>query len=96
MRGRPSVGAAVVLLVGLSGSFGFARAPQTDAQVRQAIIKSSIAEYGGACPCPYNKAKNGSSCGRRSAYSRRGGAPPLCYPKDVTDEMVADWRRGHP
>jgi hypothetical protein len=95
MRRRLSV-AAVALFVVLSGSFGFAQTPQTDAQVRQTIIKQSISEYSGTCPCPYNKAKNGSSCGGRSAYSRRGGGTPLCYAKDVTDAMVADWRREHP
>jgi hypothetical protein len=70
----------------------------TDAQVRKEIIKESIAEYqasGHPCACPYNSAKNGSSCGKRSAYSRPGGAAPLCFDKDVTDSMVADWRRQH-
>ena len=37
----------------------------------------------------------GQSCGRRSAYSRPGGAAPLCYAADVTAGMVADWTRTH-
>jgi hypothetical protein len=72
---------------------------RTDAQVRQEIIDQSVNNYlatGHPCACPYNSARNGSACGARSAYSRPGGASPLCYPKDVTDEMVADWRSGHP
>jgi len=75
-----------------------AREPLTDAQVRDAIIKDSVAAYlatGHPCACPYNVARNGSSCGGRSAYIRPGGAAPLCYPKDVSDGMVADWRRSH-
>jgi hypothetical protein len=75
-----------------------AREALTDDQVRQAIIKESIASYlatGHPCACPYNVARNGSNCGGRSAYIRPGGAATLCYPKDVTDGMVADWRRSH-
>jgi hypothetical protein len=76
-----------------------ARAPLTDDQVRQQIIHDSVAAYlatGHPCACPYNTARNGSSCGNRSAYSRPGGAEPLCYPSDVTDGMVRDWRGRHP
>lgn len=65
----------------------------TDEQVRQAIIRQSIASYPGNCPCPYNTASNGSRCGKRSAYSKPGGRAPLCFPEDVTDKMVADYRR---
>jgi hypothetical protein len=67
----------------------------TDAQVRKILIKESIASYPGNCPCPYSTAANGSSCGRRSAYSRPGGASPLCFPKDVSDEMVREYRDAH-
>ena len=66
-----------------------------DEQVRQQIIQSSISDYlatGHPCACPYNLARNGSLCGGRSAYSRPGGASPLCYTKDVSDKMVAEWR----
>jgi hypothetical protein len=67
----------------------------TDAQVKQILIDESIAAYDGNCPCPYSRARNGSLCGRRSAYSRPGGAAPLCYPKDVTDDMVREYRESH-
>jgi hypothetical protein len=72
--------------------------PTTDAQIRAAIIKESVAAYlatGHPCACPYNVARNGSICGGRSAYSRPGGASPLCYPRDVSDGTVVDWRRSH-
>lgn len=69
---------------------------RSDAQVRQILIAESIASYSGSCPCPYSTARNGSRCGRRSAYNREGGAAPLCYPKDVTAEMVQTWREAHP
>jgi hypothetical protein len=64
----------------------------TDAQIKQVLIDESIAAYAGNCPCPYNTDRRGRSCGRRSAYSREGGESPLCYPKDVTREMVQAYR----
>lgn len=35
--------------------------------------------YDGNCPCPYDLDVNGNQCGARSAYSRSGGASPICY-----------------
>jgi hypothetical protein len=67
--------------------------PVTDEQIRQLIIERSIAAYTGNCPCPYNRASNGSRCGRRSAYDRSGGANPYCYPSDVPDSLVEQVRR---
>jgi hypothetical protein len=67
----------------------------TDDQIREAIIAQSIAEYPGNCPCPYNRAANGSKCGKRSAWSRAGGYAPICYPQEVTEEMIAQYRSGH-
>ena len=64
----------------------------SDAEIRKRIIAESIEAYSGNCPCPYNLASNGSRCGRRSAYDREGGDAPLCYPRDVSDEMVAQYR----
>ena len=39
---------------------------------------------------PTALARNRSTCGGRSAYSRRTGTSPLCYPSDVTDRILAD------
>ncbi|MUI15043.1 hypothetical protein GJV26_21625 [Massilia dura] len=61
-------------------------------QVKKQIIEESIAAYPGRCPCPYNSARNGSSCGGRSAWSKKGGYAPICYEKEVTKEMVRQWR----
>ena len=67
----------------------------TDAEVRQLTIEESISSYPGNCPCPYNRASNGSRCGKRSAWSRAGGYSPLCYESDVSDEMVESYRSKH-
>ena len=99
--GKLKVGrlAVIMALALLTPHAAHARAPISDAQVRQEVIRESIAAYqatGHPCACPYNAARSGSSCGRRSAYSRPGGAAPLCYPGDVTSGMVTDWRAAHP
>ena len=65
---------------------------RTDAQIRQLLINQSIARYSGSCPCPYNTDRGGRRCGGRSAYSRPGGASPLCYPTDVGDGAVEAYR----
>jgi len=69
--------------------------PLSDAKIKGILIEESIASYSGNCPCPYSVARNGSRCGRRSAYSREGGAAPLCYPRDVSAEMVREYRETH-
>lgn len=63
-------------------------ARESDAQIKQRIIKESIDSYPGNCPCPYNADRAGRSCGRRSAYSRPGGYSPKCYPEDVSKAEV--------
>lgn len=64
-----------------------------DANARQRVIRQSIASYPGSCACPYSVARNGSRCGARSAWNRRGGYAPKCYPSDVTQADLAGLRR---
>ena len=66
----------------------------TDEQIRKELIAQSIQSYPGNCPCPYNTDRAGRSCGKRSAYSKPGGYAPLCYPADVTPEMIQQYRLG--
>jgi len=71
----------------------------TDAQIVAKIIQVSRDDYyatGHPCACPYDRARNGSSCGRRSAYSRPGGAEPKCYPKDISEVEIEAYRQSHP
>ena len=35
------------------------------------------------CNCPYNRKSNGHRCGATSAWSRPGGAEPLCYVEEL-------------
>lgn len=85
-----------MLLVFCSFSFfSFASDTKSDAEVKQEVIKESIWAYPGNCPCPYNSASNGFRCGKRSAWSRAGGYAPICYEREVSDEMIARWRKEH-
>ena len=83
-----------ILLLFVS-SFAYAdNSSMSDEEIIQVIIYKSIATHRGNCDCPYNRATNGSKCGRRSAYSRPGGYQPMCYPRDVPREMIEEFRRG--
>lgn len=66
-----------------------------DQQIIQNIISESISNYSGNCACPYNRASNGSSCGKRSAYLKAGGYVPICYPQDVTPAMISTYKHKH-
>ena len=66
--------------------------PSTDAQIKEAIVKDSMASYSGSCPCPFNIDRAGRRCGKRSAYDKPGGKSPICYVSDVTAKMVEAFR----
>jgi len=83
-----------LLLTLLAGGEGVA-ARLSDDEITKRLIAESTAAYPANCPCPYTVASNGSRCGGRSAYSRPGGRSPLCYPADVTEEMIKEYRRRH-
>lgn len=83
----------LILIVCLAGFWSATPAyAQSDNEIKQILIEQSLARYPGNCPCPYNQDRAGRSCGRRSAYSKPGGYSPICYPNDVTDEMIAAYR----
>ncbi len=87
------VAALALVLAGFGAASSPAEAQRSDAQIRQSIIKQSIANYSGNCPCPYNSASNGSRCGGRSAYSRGGGEAPKCFASDVSQAEVNAYKR---
>ncbi len=66
---------------------------QSSDDIRQRMIAESIRNYSGNCPCPYNVDRAGRRCGGRSAHSRPGGASPLCFPSDISDARLQDYRR---
>jgi hypothetical protein len=82
----------IICILSLASHAG-AKISLSDAEIVQLIIRDSIASYPGNCPCPYNSTRNGSSCGKRSAYSKPGGYSPICYPNDVSAEMIEKYRK---
>ena len=58
------------------------------------LVKESVARRatGHPCACPEDLARNGSRCGKRSAYSRPGGAEPYCYVTDVPKDKIDGYR----
>ncbi len=68
----------------------------TAAAIAAIIVQASRDQYhagGRPCACPDDAMRNGRACGGRSAYSRPGGAAPLCYPSDVTAAMIDSFRQ---
>src|ERR1700733_7602459 len=68
----------------------------SDDRVRQRIMQESQARYRGRCVCQYQpKDSNGHSCtGRHEVVEKV--PKPVCYPSQVTNEMLSDWRQRHP
>lgn len=67
----------------------------TAAAIAAIIVAASRQAYyarGKPCACPDDRMRNGRSCGSKSAYSRPGGAAPLCYPSDVSTAMIEQYR----
>ena len=64
----------------------------TDEQVRDLLVAQSLRSYPGNCPCPYNVDRAGRLCGKRSAWSKPGGASPLCYATEVSSEQIRAFR----
>lgn len=77
--------AAVVVLPSAS----FAQSRET---IVHRLIEESRAHYRGACPCPYDVARDGSQCGARSAYDKGGGL--YCFERDVPESAIRAYRRG--
>lgn len=67
----------------------------TDQQVRERIVRESVASYSGSCACPDNTDAAGRRCGARSAHRKPGGEKPICYPHEVSDQQVRDYRARH-
>lgn len=86
------IGFVVVLALLCAFSASGKEAQLPDSAIIKILIDDSISSYPGNCPCPYNSAKNGSRCGKRSAYSRPNGYAPLCFKEDVSKEMVEQYR----
>jgi hypothetical protein len=67
----------------------------TAAAIAAIIVQASRQAYyatGRPCACPDDTMRNGRACGSKSAYSRPGGAAPLCFVSDVPPSMIENYR----
>lgn len=78
----------------LSGAV-FAQAPMSDDQIAKEIVKESIANHKGICPCPYSIHPDGRQCGYRSTHSTKSTPAPICYSIAVTPKMIEDFKSRH-
>ena len=89
---------ALALSLGIGNATAQRATELPDVQVREAIIKESIAAYkatGHPCACLYSLTRKGSPRGRAQRVHRTTRAKPICYPPDVTDHMISDWKHQH-
>ncbi|QWE19922.1 hypothetical protein [Polynucleobacter sp. AP-Kolm-20A-A1] len=84
-----------IILAALVLFSGFAYGGPSDDEITKEIIKESIANYKGICPCPYSTHPDGRQCGYRSAYSSKSASAPICYSITVTPSMVEDYKKRH-
>ena len=70
----------------------FANKTMSGDDIREQIVKESVANYQGICPCPYSIHPDGTQCGYRSAFHKKGAVKPICYEINVTLKMVEEYR----
>jgi hypothetical protein len=73
----------------------YATGPTRNKQI--AACKVSTDAYhatGGRCACPYDRALDGSPCGKRSAFCWSVAAKPCCYYEVQTSEEKQQRRHG--
>jgi hypothetical protein len=68
----------------------------SDNRVRQQIMQESQMRFSGRCVCSYQtKDSKMRSCkGRHEVIKTRPA--PICYPSQVTSNMMSEWRQHHP
>ena len=67
----------------------------SDDDIVYMVMLESREGYAGFCLCPADFDARGNQCGKRSAYLRPTPYTALCYPEQVTQEMVDNYRERH-
>jgi hypothetical protein len=67
----------------------------SNTRVRQHIMQERMEHYPRRCVCPYQtKDLAGRSCNGRHEMVKTSPLP-ICYPRQVSAEMIREWRRHH-
>jgi hypothetical protein len=82
-----------IILAALFLLSGLTYAAPSDDEITKEVIKESIVNYKGICPCPYSTHPDGRQCGYRSAYSSKSASAPICYSITVTPQMIEDYKK---
>lgn len=82
-----------VLIPPPPGATATAQPVASDDEIRAILIEQSRAAFSGRCACPDDRRLLGRRCGEHSAYSK--GVPVLCYPSDVSADMILNYRLQH-
>ncbi len=75
--------AALIVLVAACQPFGIS--------IEQEVVNWAIANYNGDCPCPFSLNSFGEDCGAQSAWALQALNAPVCYPSEVTSDMIAQF-----
>jgi hypothetical protein len=67
----------------------------SDDRVRQKIMAESQSRYAQRCVCPYQveDSRHRSCKGRHEVIKTK--PIPICYPAEVSDAMIKQWRQRH-
>ena len=82
----------ILTMIMIGSSFAIADDKISDDEIKTVLIQQSIQAFGGECPCPYSKSSKGGQCGLNSAYSKIDRFATLCYPSNVTQKMIKEYR----
>jgi hypothetical protein len=82
----------ILLVLSLFVAPAFANNALSEADIREKIVKDSVASYQGICPCPYSTHPDGTQCGYRSAFLKRSSNEVICYEINVTLKMIKEYR----
>jgi hypothetical protein len=85
----------IALLSGLLLAGSALAGDMSDGQVRERIVEESVAAHAGSCACPDDYDAIGHACGSRSAQVKAGGDKVVCYPHEISDQQVREYRARH-
>ena len=82
----------ILTMILIASSLAIADDKISDDEIKTVLIQQSIQAFGGECPCPYSKSPKGVQCGLNSAYAKIDRFATLCYPSNVTQKMIKEYR----
>ena len=83
----------ILLLCIIVPAFVQALPAMTDKDIRKNILDGYLSNFKGECACPESKDSKNVRCGENSSYFKNNANGDIkCYPADITDDEVNDYR----